>query len=87
MNARERVLAVLSGCKPDRAPLDDSYWETTISRWRREGLPAEVSSRDYSSTNEITRISDHSDHSVPNSVSLENYAYAIELIRQYGTYT
>jgi uroporphyrinogen decarboxylase len=28
----------------------------------------------------------HSDHSVPNSVSLENYAFAIELIKQHGAY-
>jgi uroporphyrinogen decarboxylase len=56
MNARERVLAVLSGRKPDRVPLDDSYWETTVARWRREGLPAEVAPRDYFGTNEITCI-------------------------------
>jgi uroporphyrinogen decarboxylase len=56
MNARERVLAVLSGRKPDRVPLDDSYWETTIARWQREGLPSEMSPRDYFGTNEIVRI-------------------------------
>jgi uroporphyrinogen decarboxylase len=28
----------------------------------------------------------HSDHSVPNSVSFENYAFAIELVKQYGAY-
>jgi uroporphyrinogen decarboxylase len=28
----------------------------------------------------------HSDHSVPNSVSFENYAYAIDLVRRYGSY-
>jgi uroporphyrinogen decarboxylase len=28
----------------------------------------------------------HSDHSVPDDVSLENYAYVMELVRQYGTY-
>jgi uroporphyrinogen decarboxylase len=28
----------------------------------------------------------HSDHSVPNSVSLESYRYAIELVRRYGAY-
>jgi uroporphyrinogen decarboxylase len=28
----------------------------------------------------------HSDHSVPNSVSFENYAFAIELVKRYGAY-
>ena len=28
----------------------------------------------------------HSDHSVPNSVSFESYAYAIELVKRYGAY-
>jgi uroporphyrinogen decarboxylase len=28
----------------------------------------------------------HSDHSVPNSVSFDNYSYAIELVKQYGSY-
>ena len=28
----------------------------------------------------------HSDHSVPSSVSFENYAYAIELVKRYGAY-
>ena len=28
----------------------------------------------------------HSDHSVPNSVSLESYRYAIELVHRYGSF-
>ena len=28
----------------------------------------------------------HSDHSVPNNVSLESYQYALELVRRYGRY-
>jgi uroporphyrinogen decarboxylase len=28
----------------------------------------------------------HSDHSVPHSVSFENYCYAMELIKRYGSY-
>ena len=53
MNSRERVLRVLSGGIPDRVPLDDSYWQTTIARWRREGLPQDVSPQAYFGTNEI----------------------------------
>lgn len=57
MDSRERVLRTLGGQIPDRIPLDDSYWETTVARWRREGLPAEVSPRDYFGTNEIICLS------------------------------
>lgn len=56
MNSRERVLCVLSGGIPDRVPLDDTYWQTTIDRWCREGLPDGVSPRDYFGTNEIVCI-------------------------------
>ena len=57
MDSRDRVLRVLSGQIPDRVPLDDSYWETTVARWRREGLPPDVSPRDYFRTNEIVCLS------------------------------
>ena len=56
MNSRERVACVLDGGIPDRVPMSDSYWETTIARWRREGLPDGVSPEDYFGTNEIMRI-------------------------------
>jgi uroporphyrinogen decarboxylase len=36
--------------------LDDGYWQTTIDRWRREGLPEDVSPRAYFGTDEIVRI-------------------------------
>jgi uroporphyrinogen decarboxylase len=56
MNPRERVQIVFDGGIPDRVPLSDSYWETTVDRWRAEGLPADVSPEDYFGTNEIVRI-------------------------------
>ncbi len=42
MDSRERVQTVLSGGVPDRVPFQDSYWQATVHRWRREGLPADV---------------------------------------------
>jgi len=56
MNSRERVGLVLSGRIPDRIPLYDSYWETTVERWRQEGLPAGISPGVYFGTDEIVRI-------------------------------
>lgn len=39
MNSRERVLATLSGEKPDFVPVYDVLWTETVARWRKEGLP------------------------------------------------
>jgi uroporphyrinogen decarboxylase len=30
-----------------RGPVTDSPWEATLERWRREGLPGEISFEDY----------------------------------------
>ena len=56
MTSRERVSRVLSGGIPDRVPMADSYWDVTVERWRREGLPADVSPNDYFGTNEIAAV-------------------------------
>ena len=47
MTSRERLKAVIEGKIPDRVPFQDSYWKTTIERWRREGLPADASPNEY----------------------------------------
>lgn len=47
MTSRERVLAACAHQEPDRVPIHDSPWETTVARWRREGLPEGKSPGDY----------------------------------------
>lgn len=47
MNSRERVRETLWGGIPDRVPMDDGYWSTTLERWQREGLPQGVSPHEY----------------------------------------
>ena len=42
MGPRERVLAVLSHKEADRIPIHDSPWETTIKRWKKEGMPEDA---------------------------------------------
>ena len=56
MDSRQRVTAVMAGEMPDRIPLDDNFWIMTEERFRREGMPADVSARDYFHVNEIIRI-------------------------------
>jgi len=43
MTSQERLRTVLAGGVPDRVPYVDSFWTTTVERWRREGLPERVS--------------------------------------------
>lgn len=42
MNSQERILAALNHKEADRIPLMDGPWFTTVERWRKEGLPADV---------------------------------------------
>lgn len=56
MDSRERVGLVMSGAVPDRVPIQDGFWRTTVERWRSEGLPDDVSPEDYFGTDEIVRV-------------------------------
>ena len=47
MTSKERITLALKHQKADRIPIMDTIWDTTTSRWRREGLPADKSPGDY----------------------------------------
>ncbi len=47
MTSQERVLCSLEHKEPDRVPIHDSPWGTTVARWHREGLPENVSPAEY----------------------------------------
>jgi uroporphyrinogen decarboxylase len=47
MSGRDRVLKALHFEEPDRVPSHDSPWWTTVERWRREGLPADMGPQEY----------------------------------------
>jgi uroporphyrinogen decarboxylase len=47
MNPRERVQTALEGGVPDRVPYQDAFWQSTIARWRQEGLPTDMPVEDY----------------------------------------
>jgi uroporphyrinogen decarboxylase len=47
MNSRERVLAALNFEEADRIPIHDSPWPATVERWRKEGLPTDISPAEY----------------------------------------
>jgi len=47
MTSRERIMCTVEHCPPDRVPIDDRPWGTTVARWRKEGLPEGASPAEY----------------------------------------
>jgi uroporphyrinogen decarboxylase len=47
MTSKERVRLALRREIPDRVPIHDAPWATTIERWHREGLPPHQDPMDY----------------------------------------
>jgi len=47
MTSRERIKTVLEHREPDRVPIQDAPWGSTISRWHREGLLEEIPVEEY----------------------------------------
>jgi len=47
MTTHERMTRVYEHAEPDRVPLTDGLWASTVDRWRREGLPDGVSPEEY----------------------------------------
>ena len=47
MTSRERVKAALRFEKPDRVPINDAIWESTLEGWQKEGMPRDVEPGDY----------------------------------------
>lgn len=47
MTKRERVVCALEHRTPDRIPASDSFWDTTLLRWKEEGFPEEISPYEF----------------------------------------
>ncbi|RKY82011.1 hypothetical protein DRQ11_14775 [candidate division KSB1 bacterium] len=56
VTSQERIRAILNFQIPDRIAKADSYWEETVERWRREGLPEDRPPGEYFGTDEIWGI-------------------------------
>ena len=42
MTSRQRFGCVFEHKEPDRVPILDTPWSSTLERWRQEGMPADV---------------------------------------------
>ena len=47
LTTHERMSRAYSHREPDRVPIHDAPWESTLARWRREGLPRDVAWNRY----------------------------------------
>ena len=47
MTSRERILRALNHQIPDRVPIQDTVWISTVRRWHKEGLPEDTSPAEY----------------------------------------
>ncbi len=57
MTSRERITAVINHEQPDRIPMHDSPWASTLVRWRKEGLPEDQSPAQFFGWDTWARLS------------------------------
>lgn len=56
MTTKERFSRMFEHKEADRIPIIDSPWEGTLSRWKREGMPANVDWRDYFGVDKVETL-------------------------------
>ncbi len=78
MTSRERFARMFAHQEADRVPIIDGPWGSTIERWQREGLPADVPWEEYFGTDRITMLGVDTSPRFPNTVIEETEDYRIE---------
>ncbi len=56
LTTHERMSRAYSHREPDRVPIHDGPWESTLARWRREGLPRDVAWNRYFDVDRIVSL-------------------------------
>lgn len=56
MTSHERFSRIFSHREADRIPIIDSPWESTLERWRAEGLPEGVDWEEFAGTDRVAQI-------------------------------
>lgn len=78
MTSQERITAVVRGEEPDRIPMHDTPWESTVERWRQEGLPEGASVAEFFGFDTWRRISADLSPQYEAGVVEETEEYVIE---------
>ena len=73
----ERVTRMYQHREADRIPMNDYPWDTTLERWHREGLPADMSHIDYFDLDHFHSISADITPQYPDEVVEETAEYVI----------
>lgn len=77
MTSRERFARMYAHKEADRVPITDIPWQGTISRWRREGMPAGADWREYFGVDKVEGISVDISPRYPCTVVEDNARYQI----------
>ncbi len=77
LTTRERFQRMFEHRDADRIPIYDQPWGATLERWRKEGLPADVSWQDYFDLDQVARISGDNSPRYPVETLEETDAYKI----------
>jgi uroporphyrinogen decarboxylase len=56
MTTHERMTHTYGHLEPDRVPITDWFWESTLVRWQSEGLPPDVEVERYLQLDDIAQI-------------------------------
>ncbi|MGQ9662862.1 MAG: uroporphyrinogen decarboxylase family protein [Kiritimatiellia bacterium] len=78
MTSYERIKRMYEHREADRIPVMDSPWESTLERWRREGMPPDIHFAEFFGLDRVATI--HVDNSprFPSSVVEETEEYIVE---------
>lgn len=77
MTDKERALAALNHKKPDRVPIQDGPWGTTVRRWKREGMPDHMGPGEYFGYDKWTSLGADTSPRFPSKTLKETEEYRI----------
>lgn len=84
MTTYERMQRMYAHQEADRVPVTDDPWNSTLERWRREGLPEGVSFTDYFGLDKFATIAVDNSPQYPEQVVEETPEYRVHTSR-FGT--
>jgi uroporphyrinogen decarboxylase len=78
LTTHERMRRVYRHQSPDRVPITDWFWESTLARWRSEGLPPGMDAARYFGLDDLVTIGIDTSPRFEGAVIEETDAYRIE---------
>lgn len=78
LTERERILRTYKHMEVDRVPMLDEPWAGTVKRWKKEGLPANVSWDDHFGFDHLIRVCPDNSPRFERKILEENDRYVIE---------